>query len=223
MKGNRYMCNNCAKNCPSGQYRKGCSGTSSGSCAKCTIPANSEYTSQGDVNANNCGWKCKLGYSKSGNTCKKCADCKKDTYGQGGYKSAGSCSCITETKCPTGKERYHITWAKETDCSNVDKWNKRDNHIDRDWRRQRRSLHGSRRRPPPRPPPPPKKLLIWESTGKLLNGKCCLFRMNLFDCKCYRERYKDLYKAFGNDCRRLENHYRKHGVTKREKRIAHCT
>jgi hypothetical protein len=41
-----------------------------------------------------------------------------------------------------------------------------------------------------------------------------------FNCKCYLKRYKDLKKAFGNNCTAAEKHYNTHG--KKEKRNASC-
>ena len=43
----------------------------------------------------------------------------------------------------------------------------------------------------------------------------------VFNCQCYVNRYPDLRTAFGNDCRKLEKHWRKHG--KKEGRNPSCS
>ena len=56
-----------------------------------------------------------------------------------------------------------------------------------------------------------------------MNGKCCLFKLSIFECECYHDRYKDLQKAFGKDCKKLEKHFRNHGHTTDELRNGMCT
>ena len=138
-------------------------------------------------------------------------DCRIDSFGSGGYMT-DTCRCITSTFCPSGKT--------ETACGNVGAWNNRDYYQGR-----KRSLQGSRRRPPPPPPPPPPKhLKEWVSAGSILNGNCCVYVRDMFNCTCYRNRYGDLKNAFGSNCGNattgLEGHYRRHGIG--EGRNAKC-
>ena len=137
-------------------------------------------------------------------------DCRIDSFGSGGYMT-DTCRCITNTFCPSGKT--------ETSCGNVGAWNNRDYYQGR-----KRSLQGSRRRPPPRPPPPPPKhLKEWLSAGTILNGNCCVYVRDIFNCTCYRNRYSDLKRAFGSNCGNatsgLEGHYRRHGINERRNAV----
>ena len=111
--GNKFKCKTCAKNCAPWQYRKGCSGTSAGSCVSCTnsLPANSAYSVQGPVNSNKCGWLCKPGYFKSGNTCGQCgnANCPSGQYRTGScsHSAGNGFKCINcPRNCPIGQYRY---------------------------------------------------------------------------------------------------------------------
>lgn len=112
--GTGFKCNNCAANCPIGQYRKGCSGSHLGECSACAAakPANAEYSSQGSINTDDCQWQCSSSHYLNGGG-STCTACSNESCASGQYRS-GSCShadgngwkcnaCLEN--CPAGQYR----------------------------------------------------------------------------------------------------------------------
>ena len=155
--GNKYQCSTCKVDCPIGQYRLWCSGTSAGVCAACTNgkPSNAAYTGQGSVNGDNCAWTCNP---------KRCAD--------GEVYNIGTCECEGRKSCPdTHVERCGTSRLLHLPCSEIlplDQNVRAHCRCERKstmcvigykktgCRRRRDLLGGGRRRsPPPRPPTAP--------------------------------------------------------------------
>ena len=120
---NALVCNACKADCGTGQYRRGCAGTSAGSCSACTgAPARAHYTGQGSVNADDCGWRCDDEHFLSGGSCSACGS---QTCPAGQYRS-GSCShsagdgyqcnaCLAN--CPAGTFRSDCGGAYVGTCA----------------------------------------------------------------------------------------------------------
>ena len=124
------ICGLCALNCqactcPGGQYKIGCSGTSSGLCSACTSCSAGQYnngcsgTSSGTCTA--CV-ACPLGsyYSSactglSAGTCATCPTCPYSQY-RSGCSGTSSGSCVACTSCPAGQYNYGCMGTSSGTC-----------------------------------------------------------------------------------------------------------
>ena len=112
-------CTGCAQDCNTGDYRVGCSSTSSGKCTQCTNkPSNSRYTTAGGL-TNTCGWGCVDTHFKDADSkCQSClaTSCLVGQYTKGcGGDSKGSCNVCTN-------KPQHSSYVSHGGIANACEW-----------------------------------------------------------------------------------------------------
>ena len=102
--GDGFKCNMCLDDCPSGQFRDSCGGTSVGKCSPCLnpLPKNAAYSTSGGVQLGICEWRCGSYFFREGESCTSCSRqvCAAGTYRTGACDDENGDGFVC-TPCPS--------------------------------------------------------------------------------------------------------------------------